>query len=299
MVDQRKVAALLLPVVLAGCHVGVCAKRQSEECCPTDVRKTVPWCAGEDAIFQYPCGPSGDFYGHRPTCWRPWPTPAAAWRDTYCGVTVAAPVEEIRVLEDAPATPTPIPEIVPQVEPQVEPPAAPPQPDAGAAPAGPPVLPPPDRSAEQTESTLTPIGEYESDDDVSIRQAPSNPPANLASWLTARVFGQVRRPAPSRPVAGKRSVVGAAGAVRQAASRDDVPQQSPVVLSEYAALSYGAVSQGDRSLLPASLIVVNAATAPRGSGRAEVDAGATKPGRAPSPVKARRAPAEPITDFVR
>jgi hypothetical protein len=59
-------------------------KRESELNCPTDIRKTVPWCAGEDAIFCCPCFPDGSFYGHKPTCWRTWPAPGAVWRDLRC-----------------------------------------------------------------------------------------------------------------------------------------------------------------------------------------------------------------------
>lgn len=76
---------LLLSAAMSGCHsFGPLVKRDSEENCPTDIRKTVPWCAGEDAIFQCPCGPSEDYYGHKPTCWRTWPGPTTVWRDSYC-----------------------------------------------------------------------------------------------------------------------------------------------------------------------------------------------------------------------
>jgi hypothetical protein len=61
------------------------AKREAEKCCPTDIRKTVPWCAGEDAIFHCPCKPSCAFYGYKPTCWGTWPASGAAWRDMHCG----------------------------------------------------------------------------------------------------------------------------------------------------------------------------------------------------------------------
>src|SRR5262245_17947384 len=75
----------LLLVAATGCHsFGPLVKRDSELNCPTDIRRTVPWCAGEDAIFHCPCGPDGPFYGHRPTCWRTWPAPASVWRDEYC-----------------------------------------------------------------------------------------------------------------------------------------------------------------------------------------------------------------------
>lgn len=88
MIMQPSHAAILLVAFACGCHGGVFAKRQSEENCPTDIRKTVPCYPGEDAVFRCPCGPSGNFYGHRPTCWRTWPAPAEVWRDGYCGPTV-------------------------------------------------------------------------------------------------------------------------------------------------------------------------------------------------------------------
>lgn len=109
----------LLPVALAilsGCNpVGLSVKRQSELNCPTDIRQTVPWCAGEDAIFRCPCGPAQDFYGHKPTCWRTWPAPASVWRDSYCGglQTLPQPEEgDILDLQEEPI-PTPAPELPP------------------------------------------------------------------------------------------------------------------------------------------------------------------------------------------
>ena len=72
--------------ILSGCqHFGYVAKRESELNCPTDIRQTIPWCAGEDAIFHCPCGPSSDFHGYKPTCWGVWPAPGAQWRDAFCG----------------------------------------------------------------------------------------------------------------------------------------------------------------------------------------------------------------------
>ena len=131
---------LVLTLLLAGgCHrYGMLVKRESELNCPTDIRKTVPWCAGEDAIFRCPCGPSSNFYGHKPTCWRNWPLPGAKWRDAYCPplepenpecqeyeyeYREAAPLE---ILPDAPSAPiepeTPI-ELETPIEPesQIEP----------------------------------------------------------------------------------------------------------------------------------------------------------------------------------
>lgn len=77
---------ILVALVAGGCrHYGLLVKREAEKSCPTDIRRTVPWCAGEDAIFKCPCEPSTQFYGYRPTCWRTWPSSASAWRDMYCG----------------------------------------------------------------------------------------------------------------------------------------------------------------------------------------------------------------------
>jgi hypothetical protein len=82
---------LLLAAVTCGCtSFGPMVKRESELNCPTDIRRTVPWCAGEDAVFHCPCGPDGAFHGHRPTCWRSWPAPATVWRDTYCKGTLCS-----------------------------------------------------------------------------------------------------------------------------------------------------------------------------------------------------------------
>jgi hypothetical protein len=74
---------------LGGCSpCGCLVKRQSELNCPTDIRQTVPWCAGEDAIFHCPCGPDRNFYGYKPTCWGVWPASSAEWRDSRCGPLV-------------------------------------------------------------------------------------------------------------------------------------------------------------------------------------------------------------------
>lgn len=155
-----------LAVVTAGCHsFGICAKRESELNCPTDVRKTVPWCAGEDAVFACPCGPNENFYGHRATCWRDWPTSAAAWRDMSCGPTVIAEtttVGESNPFRGQPATPTPAPEAIPNPielpplpapEPQIGPNPKAIEEGAKAQPLGPPVLPPKTSAIQQPAST--------------------------------------------------------------------------------------------------------------------------------------------------
>ncbi len=77
---------MMAAIAFSGCKSsGLLAKREAEKCCPTDIRKTVPWCAGEDALFHCPCEPSAEFYGYKPTCWRTWPTSGASWRDLHCG----------------------------------------------------------------------------------------------------------------------------------------------------------------------------------------------------------------------
>ena len=93
---QRYSFVLLMggALLLNGCHFGYYPKRQSELNCPTDIRQTVPWCAGEDAVFRCPCGPSPQFYGHKPTCWGTWPASGAQWRDSYCGCPLEYATDE-------------------------------------------------------------------------------------------------------------------------------------------------------------------------------------------------------------
>lgn len=101
--------AIVLAGVLAvgGCnHYGCMVKRQSELDCPTDIRKTVPWCAGEDAIFHCPCGPSSTYYGARPPGWRPWPSSGAQWRDAYGAMPAACCEQPTPQL--LPTTPQPV-----------------------------------------------------------------------------------------------------------------------------------------------------------------------------------------------
>lgn len=81
----RYLSIFVCAILLSGCHRGgYLAKRESELKYPTDIRQMVPWCAGEDAILKYPCGPNQEFYGYKPTCWGVWPTSGAEWRDAYC-----------------------------------------------------------------------------------------------------------------------------------------------------------------------------------------------------------------------
>ena len=77
---------IVTAIAVGGCkQFGILAKREHEKCCPTDIRQTVPWCAGEDALFHGPCKPDAHYYGYKPTCWGVWPTSGAEWRDTHCG----------------------------------------------------------------------------------------------------------------------------------------------------------------------------------------------------------------------
>lgn len=85
MPSARICLTLIVATAAIGCRPhGPFVKRESELNCPTDIRKTVPWCYGEDAIFTCPCGPDEIYHGMKPTCWRPWDSSAATWRDSYC-----------------------------------------------------------------------------------------------------------------------------------------------------------------------------------------------------------------------
>ncbi|MEO2046116.1 MAG: hypothetical protein ABGX16_06025 [Pirellulales bacterium] len=83
-------------ILLGGCRSGLMGKRESELNCPTDIRQKLFWCAGEDALFSCPCGPDGEFYGMKPTCWGEWPASGADWRNAYCG----APAEPYSLSSD-------------------------------------------------------------------------------------------------------------------------------------------------------------------------------------------------------
>ncbi len=81
-----RIGILVCILGVGGCRpCGCMIKRESELNCPTDIRQTVPWCAGEDALFHCPCGPDDSFYGYKPTCWNDWPAGGAEWRDSRCG----------------------------------------------------------------------------------------------------------------------------------------------------------------------------------------------------------------------
>ena len=99
MHKSRYVLIILLVVGLNGCQHGILGKRNAELCCPTDIRKTHVGYFGEDAIFCPPCGPDHEYYGHKPTCWRDWPSTGADWRDGTCGpgITCAPGVEDSAV----------------------------------------------------------------------------------------------------------------------------------------------------------------------------------------------------------
>lgn len=109
MPKQCTVIAIVGIMLCCGCHqYGYYPKRQSELNCPTDIRQTVPWCAGEDAVFRCPCGPSSHFHGHKPTCWGNWPSSGSEWRDSYCGCPVVYATEGESI-------PTPAAETLPEV----------------------------------------------------------------------------------------------------------------------------------------------------------------------------------------
>ena len=72
---MRQIGYSILALCVAfssGCHVCFWGKRYSEFTSPTDIRKTHPWCLGEDALFHYPCGPNRANYGLKQTEWRDW-----------------------------------------------------------------------------------------------------------------------------------------------------------------------------------------------------------------------------------
>ena len=93
MTVVRLITLMVVTAVFSGCRLGCLMKRESECDCPTDIRQTVPWCAGEDAIFHCPCRPAYDYYGYKPTCWGVWPTSGADWRDSYCCSPLAVEYE--------------------------------------------------------------------------------------------------------------------------------------------------------------------------------------------------------------
>ncbi len=103
--------AALLPLVCA--VAGCCCQAYplpGEATCPTDARRL--YCsAGEEAVRRCPCGPDREFYGLKPTIWRPWP---AGWRcdegewggETFGETLVESPGEALP-LENAPKAPQP------------------------------------------------------------------------------------------------------------------------------------------------------------------------------------------------
>jgi hypothetical protein len=180
MLDHRRATICLLAMVATGCQVGIFAKRESECSCPTDIRKTVPWCAGEDAVFICPCGPSGDFYGHKPTCWRTWPAPATVWRDAYCGSATVEGCNPIYPIEIGPPVflgdPAQAP--IPNAE------AVLPETSDTGPPQGPRALPPPSTSTE-----LKPLPSVTASVRVHPSRQPTASPAvnpYLANKSTAR-----------------------------------------------------------------------------------------------------------------
>ena len=85
---MRLASILILIICLttaSGCQISCFGKRNTEFKSPTDIRQSHPWCLGEDAIFEYPCGPSREDYGLKPTCWREWPAGGARCNENCYG----------------------------------------------------------------------------------------------------------------------------------------------------------------------------------------------------------------------
>lgn len=103
-----------------GCSIGPWSKRSQELSCPTDIRKMHPWCCGEDAVFDCPCGPDESYHGHKPTCWRDWQAPAAVWRDERCGCSTPSygPMPLSSTYSDASPTTVVVP--TPTLEPRLD-----------------------------------------------------------------------------------------------------------------------------------------------------------------------------------
>lgn len=69
--------------------VGCQLNRSEEQCCPTDARRLVYSCAGQEAVRQGPCGPNEAFYGHHPTCWGSWPNGWEVYQADHCAQATA------------------------------------------------------------------------------------------------------------------------------------------------------------------------------------------------------------------
>jgi hypothetical protein len=186
----RITCLLLVLSAVAGCrNYGYLLKRESELNCPTDIRKTVPWCAGEDAIFHCPCGPNAEFYGHKPTCWGVWPAPATVWRDSYCGCRCSDVSGDYGTIEPN-ATPQLmlLPEVGP--EPSMMPPLGPSGEDE-ALPHPEHTMPAPTDSSQSQEMPLhqpKSILVAKTTTDSDAPETPSQAPAMLAAQAAAEAF---------------------------------------------------------------------------------------------------------------
>ena len=208
---MRQIWILSLVMCLAAVSGCCWCKRASEMNCPTDVRKAECWCFGEDALFHCPCGPNEEYYGHKPTCWRAWPTSAEEWRDMRCGplqqtaipcgeepyppavgptLPSAEPDEPHRVPADSSKmAPQQQSETLPSSEGPVEPPL---EPAATEEPAGelqqPPAFEQQPPAFEQQQPTFeqqrVPIPETRM---KSLRQLPQNPFQNLERQSVQKV----------------------------------------------------------------------------------------------------------------
>jgi hypothetical protein len=97
---MRQLGTLSLIVCLAaasGCNLCCWGKRNSELEGPTDIRKSLYWCFGEDAVFEQPLGPSREDYGLKPTCWREWPDGGPRCFNAGCGPTMSdgIPIDQL------------------------------------------------------------------------------------------------------------------------------------------------------------------------------------------------------------
>lgn len=73
-----------LLVAAAVIGLGGCTLSRNEDCCPTDARRLVYSCAGQEAVRQGPCGPNEAYYGHHPTCWSAWPDGWRQYEADHC-----------------------------------------------------------------------------------------------------------------------------------------------------------------------------------------------------------------------
>ncbi len=114
---------LLLSLAALATAAGCCCQAipiPGEHDCPTDARRL--YCGfGEEAVRRGPSGPSSQFYGHKPTCWREWPQgwhcygmpcddPSACMQPVVMGEEIvqeemATPVDAASSAHPVPSTP--------------------------------------------------------------------------------------------------------------------------------------------------------------------------------------------------